>query len=233
MIATEAGRYAEGLRATVQVWNGHMQAVQQLALAKPETWAEFVSQVAAQLSLDATEPISQAVMSLAAGVEGVLRQAEQASEVRASAQATELVELAGSVELFHDAAGDAYVSVDVDGHQERWSIKGKGFRRWLAQQFYQAHDKAPGSQAVQDALGVLEGKVLFKGEEIAVYTRLAGHDGKIYLDLATEHWQAIEITSTGWHVVDTPPVKFRRPRGMLPLPHPVTGGNIQDFLSPS
>jgi hypothetical protein len=234
LIATEAGRYAVGLRATVQIWNGHVQAVQQLSLAKPETWAEFISHVATQLEMDTTEPICQAVMILAAGVEGVLRQAEQASEVRANSQATELVELADSAELFHDQTGEAYATIDVDGHQETWLIKAKGFRRWLAQQFYQAHDKAPGSQAVQDALGVLEGKALFKGEEIAVYTRLAGHEGAIYLDLANQQWQAIQITSTGWRVMDAPPVKFRRTRGMLPLPQPIPGGsvdNLQPFVN--
>jgi hypothetical protein len=76
LIATEAGRYAAGLCATVQLWNGHMQAVQQLALAKPKTWVTFINQVAAQLSVDAPESIAQAVMTLAAGVEGVLRSME-------------------------------------------------------------------------------------------------------------------------------------------------------------
>jgi hypothetical protein len=82
LIATEAGRYAAGLRATVQVWNGHMQAVQQLDLAQPKTWSEFINHVAAQLSLHAAEPIAQAVMTLAAAVEGVLRQIEAQQQSR-------------------------------------------------------------------------------------------------------------------------------------------------------
>jgi len=38
--------------------------------------------------------------------------------------------------------------------------------------------------------------------------------------------EAVEITSSGWQVVDTTPVKFRRAKGMLPLPVPVPGGNL-------
>lgn len=115
------------------------------------------------------------------------------------------------------------------GHPETWPVKVKGFRRWLAWLLYQAEDKSPGSQAVQDAVGVLEGKALFDGPALPVYTRLAAQDGAISLDLGDEHWQAVEITAGGWRVVASPPVKFRRARGMLPLPLPVPGGTLEDL----
>ena len=54
-------------------------------------------------------------------------------------------------------------------------------------------------------------------------------DGRIYLDLCDEAWRAVEIDSAGWRVIDTPPVRFRRTAGMLPLPKPVTGGSIEDL----
>jgi hypothetical protein len=54
-------------------------------------------------------------------------------------------------------------------------------------------------------------------------------DGRIYLDLCDEAWRALEIDSAGWRVIDTPPVRFRRTAGMLPLPKPVTGGSIEDL----
>jgi hypothetical protein len=99
----------------------------------------------------------------------------------------------------------------------------------LARQFYRAHNKAPGSQAVQDALTVLEGKALFDGPEYPVFTRLAEMDAAIYLDLANERWEAVEITASGWRVIAAPPVKFRRTRGMLPLPCPVLGGSLEEL----
>jgi hypothetical protein len=130
------------------------------------------------------------------------------------------------VELFHTPEGDPYATIEVDGHKETWPLKVKGFRCWLARLFYQEEDKAPGAQAVQDALGVLEGKAVFDGDELPVYTRLAEHNGAIYLDLGNAQWQAVEITASGWRLIDTPPVKFRRAKGMLPLPEPLRGGTL-------
>src|SRR5262249_26089478 len=92
--------------------------------------------------------------------------------------------------------------------------------------YYDECDKSPSSQAIQDALGVLEGKALYDGPEYPVFTRLAEHNDAIYLDLGNAAWQTVEITSSGWCVVNTPPVKFRRAKGLLPLPVPVVGGSL-------
>jgi hypothetical protein len=58
--------------------------------------------------------------------------------------------------------------------------------------------------------------------EREVFTRVGGANGKIYIDLANEHWQALEISPTGWRVLDSKqvPIRFRRAPGMLPLPEP-------------
>ena len=159
-------------------------------------------------------------MRLVGGVEGILRQMEAQQQTRGPSQATELVEMAETAELFHDPNGEAYATVEVDKHRETWLLKAKGFRSWLRQQYYLAHDKTPGSQAVQDALGVLEGKALFEGPEAQVSTRLAEHEGTIYLDLGDEDWHVVRITPLGWDIITDPPVKFRRSRGLLPLPLP-------------
>ena len=71
---------------------------------------------------------------------------------------------------------------------------------------------------------MLDGKACFDGPECPVYTRLATHNSMIYLDLANDHWQAVKVTTTGWQIVTDPPVKFRRTRGMLPLPAPMAVG---------
>lgn len=144
-------------------------------------------------------------------------------------QATLLAELASDIELFHTAERDAYASIIVNGHRENVLLKEKDFRHYLTQRFYEEHSKTPHSQAVQSALGVLEGKALFKCPEFPVYTRLAEHNGNIYLDLANEQWEVVEITADRWNVLSDPPVKFRRARGMLPLPRPVKGGNIEEL----
>ncbi len=63
---------------------------------------------------------------------------------------------------------------------------------------------------------------------------MAEHDSRIYLDLGDDTWQAIEIDATGWRVVIKPPVRFRRPSGLKPLPKPARGGSIsrlKDFAN--
>jgi hypothetical protein len=147
-------------------------------------------------------------------------------------QATLLVELASTTEgldLFHSANGDAHALIPQGTHRECWPVRSTAFRRWLQRLYFEQAGSAPGGQAMQDALGVLEGFALFRGEEHEVHVRLAGHGDGIYLDLADEYWQAVEITAEGWEVVADPPVRFRRPRGMLPLAYPEAGGKLKQL----
>jgi hypothetical protein len=71
----------------------------------------------------------------------------------------------------------------------------------------------------------------FDAPEGAVHIRVAEHAGHIYLDLPDEHWRAVEIGPDGWHVIGCPPVRFRRPPGMLPLPMPEQGASIEALNS--
>jgi len=60
-----------------------------------------------------------------------------------------------------------------------------------------------------------------------VFARIAPHDDDIFIDLCNPNWEAIRITAGGWSIVESPPVRFRRTRGMLPLPYPERGGKIE------
>jgi hypothetical protein len=83
--------------------------------------------------------------------------------------------------------------------------------------------EAASPAAIRFALDLLEARAQFDGPERAVYIRTATHAGRIYLDLADEHWRAVEVGPDGWRVIGSPPVRFRRPAGMLPLPMPEAG----------
>ena len=133
------------------------------------------------------------------------------------------------VELFHTPDQQAYATITIDNHRETWPVRSRGFRLWLARKYFEKRGKAPGTQALTDAANVLEGKALFEGPEHAVFTRLARLDGTIYLDLADHRWRAVAIDASGWRLITDPPVKFRRARGMLPLPVPIAGGPLADL----
>jgi hypothetical protein len=100
--------------------------------------------------------------------------------------------------------------------------------------YYEATGGAPNSEAISTAMGVIEARAHYDGPEHPVYLRVAGLDQRVHLDLCDDRWRAIEIDSEGWRVVDTPPIRFRRSRGMQPLPEPIRGGSIaklRDFLN--
>ena len=78
---------------------------------------------------------------------------------------------------------------------------------------------------------MIEAKAHFDAPERAVHIRVAGLDGRLYLDLGDESWRAVEIDATGWRVIDNPPVRFRRAAGMKPLPIPVSGGSVEVLRS--
>jgi hypothetical protein len=67
----------------------------------------------------------------------------------------------------------------------------------------------------------------FDGKEMPVHVRVASLGGYIFLDLCDPTWRAVEISASGWEVVANPPVRFKRPSGMKPLPVPVPGGDIE------
>lgn len=148
-------------------------------------------------------------------------------------QSTRLVQLVlSSCELFHDGDGVGYVAVTVAQHVENWPLRSKGFRQWLGGAAFKSEGRAPGSQAVADAVNVLEGYAVHAGQNRRVAIRVAGSDGSIYLDLANGDWSAVQIDADGWRVrsdLAGLPFRFRRMRGLQPLPEPQRGGSLNEL----
>lgn len=140
-----------------------------------------------------------------------------------------LVSLATEANFFHTSDHEGYAIIPIENHLETWPIRSKGFRRWLVRNFFLNVGKPPGAQALQDALGLIEARAQFDGPESPVYVRVGEFNGRVYLDLANDTWEAVEITAQGWQIVANPPIRFRRPKGMLPLPKPSDGGSISDL----
>ncbi len=147
-----------------------------------------------------------------------------------ASQTTQIVDMAlNVVSLWHSDEGDPFATMDVNGHQENWPLRSKAFRNFLDYSFYRARGKAPNSQARQGAIDTLSGIALYDSPEHKVWTRIAEHNGSILLDLGDEDWNAVAIQPTGWTVTANPPVKFRRPKSMRPLPAPLHNGSVDDL----
>jgi hypothetical protein len=117
--------------------------------------------------------------------------------------------------------------VPIEGHRETWPVRSRRLRGWLRRRSYEETGEALAAAAVRSALDFIEARAQFDAPERSVHVRVAAHAGRLYLDLADERWRAVEIGTEGWRVIATPPVRFRRPEGMLPLPEPRPGGSIE------
>src|ERR1019366_9710729 len=115
---------------------------------------------------------------------------------------------------------------NVKGHRETWALDCTSFKQWLRRSYYlDQKGGVPNQEALQAALNVLEAKANYDGSQYEVFIRVAEVDNSIYLDLCDDDWRAVEITSTGWRVINNPPVRFRRTNGMQSLPEPKSGGS--------
>ncbi len=127
----------------------------------------------------------------------------RASQDSDKKQSTLLLELVDDVVLFHDGA-DAFADIDFGDHRETLQLR-SFFRPWVRCEYFRTHGTAPSESAMQEALGVLEGRALFEGDERKVHVRVAQHGGCLYLDLCDQAWRVVEISPSGWKVVTNRP----------------------------
>ena len=229
-------RLALAGRTVYIVFDSNVHTNPKVAAARRELTAELIKLGAQVLCVNLPKPEEGSGINgvddlLAAwGPDRVLElfqnaQSQSVDEERRT-QAQILCECAEDTQLFHTPDDEAYAQVLVDNHHEIWLLRSKGFKRWLIRAFYKLHRKPPSNKALQDALGYLEAKAQFDSPEFPVFVRVAERRGAIYIDLCNAQWEAVEITAEGWRVVADPPVRFKRSKGMQPLPYPEGGGSL-------
>lgn len=146
---------------------------------------------------------------------------------RDDSQSETLLKIASGISLFQTPDGESFAQVGSDAIPVRSRI----LKAWLSHQYYRLTGKAPSTQALDEVTRTLEGKARFEGPIIPVHVRFAATPEAIYVDLANPEREVVEITATGHRVMRGPPVRFHRPRGILPLPKPEKGGSL-DLLDP-
>ncbi len=147
----------------------------------------------------------------------------------------------------------ASIKRERDGvvHCENYEVSSPRFKLWVRHEFWRREKERLENAAIEaggalqegsaiqadlpavvrdrdlaDAIRQLESIAIFEGAQEEVYIRTAGHDGKVYVDIGDEQWRAIEIEPFAWRVVagEDVPVRFVRPKGLLPLPEPAPSG---------
>ena len=79
---------------------------------------------------------------------------------------------------------------------------------------------------MSSAITTLNGIAKFNNDQRKVFQRVGKLEDKYYLDLADEQWRTIEISDSGWRVLEKPPVIFVRTSSMRSLPEPKETGDL-------
>ncbi|MBI2076945.1 MAG: hypothetical protein HYT80_01045 [Euryarchaeota archaeon] len=140
-----------------------------------------------------------------------------------------LFRIVKTVQCFHSALGNPYVSVKVDQHWETWPLTSGKLRSWLGHRYYEEAHKAATPSSLQAVLEDLEYRATVKGPQLAVNVRIGSDRDRVYVDLGRSDWQVVEIDDQAWRVIRTSPVRFRRPNSFGELPIPVRGGKIEEL----
>lgn len=126
--------------------------------------------------------------------------------------AAELVELAKSAgELFFDETTDSGF-LAADGGTMK--IDSAPFFQWDSYRYYKESGGLSASEsAMKQAAVTLNGIARHVGKRERVFLRAGKHEetGAYYLHGGGEKWQVVEVTRTGWRLLEyAPPVKFWR-----------------------
>jgi hypothetical protein len=172
----------------------------------------------------------------AKGIKALDRSYDNRSEIAQSKPKEErktsgdaLLEIGKTATYFHTADKIAYADIWIEGNRHTYGVRSKSFRMWLSGEYFNKEGKGIGSQSLQDTLNTFEAIAIFRGETRSVHLRTAEYQDKIYLDLGTPDWKAIEVDSVGWRLMSDPPVRFWRPDSLLALPYPVPGGSLDEL----
>ena len=76
---------------------------------------------------------------------------------------------------------------------------------------------------------MIEALAEYGGAESKVCKRVGLDEGSLYINLCDPQWEAVEITSTGWRIIEKPKLRFTRARPMRELPAPARDGRIEDL----
>jgi hypothetical protein len=144
-------------------------------------------------------------------------------------QLRRLTAIVQDVDAFSSTDGEGFVAFSICRHRENWPVRSSTFRQYLARRYYESQRTAPSAQTLRDVIGLVEARARFEGREEPVFLRVGEGGGNLWLDLCNPEWHAIEINEAGWRVVADPPVRFRRTRGMKPLPAPERGGTVSEL----
>src|ERR1700730_12879324 len=133
--------------------------------------------------------------------------------------------------LFHDAERKPWIRLLDRDHYETFPVNSEEMEYYLEGLYFKERNEAMPPKMLGEMLRQLRAKALYGGEEKTISLRVGENSGVHYIDLGDSKRRVVRITPAGWDLEDQPPVFFRRPEDMWPLPIPQRGGSL-DELAP-
>ena len=135
--------------------------------------------------------------------------------------ATQLICIAEKCELWANQNGIACVTWQDSEKSRNARIDSNAFRQYLSSCYYEMTGQGINDNAMKTALCTIEAKAQYSQTTHPTALRLGALNGKIYLDLVDADGRVIEISESGWRLLDSVcPVRFLRCNGMQALPMP-------------
>lgn len=139
----------------------------------------------------------------------------------------------GRSNFFQNPAGDFFAQFEQDGVELTVPINETQFGSTLNKEVFEHSGSFLKEKDIKDVIVQGRGLASVSGVVNTVSYRVAESDGNVIVDLCRTDGKCVLVTDMGWSIIDRPPqgVFFVRPRGMLALPIPEKGGNIEQLTS--
>lgn len=134
----------------------------------------------------------------------MIRKRTQSGKKREDDTFLEEVLTNGEIKLFlSEGAEESFSDLEVDGHRESLTVHGVAFKRWLVTRYRRSTGKSASTSNLEEVLREIDAAA-HEGPRRPVFNRVGSCEEKVYIDLGNRDWNAIEIDSSGWRIIEIP-----------------------------
>jgi energy-coupling factor transporter ATP-binding protein EcfA2 len=139
-----------------------------------------------------------------------------------------LIELGNRAhEYFVTTDKEVYATLKVNGSSETVNVFSSMYIRWLRHQFFLLLKKPVAKNNIMEAVETIAAREIMESNNVKdVYLRIAGNKSGLYIDLANENRQIVEVKKGYWSLTDSSTINFKRPSTFKPLPTPDLNGDL-------
>ena len=131
--------------------------------------------------------------------------------------------------LFHDRLRKGYIKIEGEVSDEVYRLNSGEFSDYLSLIAWKEMRKPIANASKGIAIGILEAKAKFEGQEHKTHLRTAWHENALWYDLGDG--RAVKVAGDGWEIVNKPPIFFKRFSHQRVQVEPVDGGKVSDILN--